>query len=72
MLLMLLSFFIYFFAFLAAPLLQAKRQCVQLGGLLAVLSTPTTWEEVAKILFKKRSLVVFIGLKSASSNLPSM
>ena len=52
--------------------IQARRECADIGGLLAVLNTPASWDEVASILFRKRPLGVYIGLASASSNLPQM
>ena len=58
--------------YLISQLLQARHQCVDLGGILAVLNTPTTWGEVTGILFKKRSFPVYIGLSSGSPNLPKM
>ena len=55
-----------------SQLLQARHRCADLGGMLAVLSTPTTWDEVTGILFKKQPLAVYIGLASFSPNLPKM
>ncbi|KAK7496712.1 hypothetical protein BaRGS_00012119 [Batillaria attramentaria] len=53
--------------------LQAEQRCLEDGGQLAVLDTPELLRDVNdKVLVKDTPLVVFIGLRTATSGFPPM